>query len=168
MKNKVLAVFVTLLALSLTASAFAASVGDPAQYNFMAGQTIDIGRIEVSNDGTNLYVALILEDSNWQITQTHVAVATAPGLLPQNGAGNPKVGQFPYSGLLSYTIPLAAVGADAGDTLYVAVHAVVQGIGGDYFGQEETAWGQGCPHTGTLGGDFPGNSWATYLIYAVT
>lgn len=161
----------TLFSLSMIIPVFAASVGNPDQYNFIAGQSIDIGRVEVYNDATNLYITLIIEDPNWEVTISHVAVATNLASIPQTSNGNPKIGQFAYTDLLSYTIPLSTVlpeGAKAGDTLYIAVHAVVIGVGGIYLGQVQTAWGEACEHTGTLGGVFSGNSWATYILYTVT
>ena len=163
MKTKMIVIaLAALFALSLVAPVFA-----DTGYNLIAGQTIDVGDIYVSNDNTNIFISIAM-DPNWEITQGHVAVATNLEGIPQTKSGNPKVGQFPYKGLLQYTIPLPN-GADAGDKIIIAVHAVVQGTqGGLYCGQEETAWGRYCDAGGGTSGDFEGNNWATYLIYTVT
>ncbi len=70
-----------------TASAIAPSLN--------AGKTIPAGKVWVWNDGTNLIVKYQTENG-WQFTETHLAVARDPDLLPQTKKGNPIPGKFAY------------------------------------------------------------------------
>jgi hypothetical protein len=117
-----------LLAL-VPASAMAHTEGDPFVIDLIAGQHIHAGDVEVWNDGENLYVKFIAT-GDWCIMETHVHVATALEGIPQKN-GNPIPGQFDYSAEYypctqnpdRYQIPLTW---DPGDTVYIAVHAVVR------------------------------------------
>ncbi len=60
-----------------------------------AGQSIDAGTVTVSYDGVNLCVTYETE-GDWELVETHFAIATSPGDIPQNKNGNPKVGHFLY------------------------------------------------------------------------
>ena len=170
MKRKMIVLFAAIFA-SLLAVPVLADPVYSSYYDFYAGQTIDVGDIGVGNDATNLYIHIAIAPS-WQITESHVAVAMDLSGIPQTKSGNPKVGKFPYKGLETFTIELSEIGAEAGDTLIIAVHSVVKGIG-ENCGQQETAWGTYCrignpDNNPPTAGDFPGNNWATYLIYIVT
>lgn len=117
-----------ILAAVITAAAMLALAGTAGAATIMAGQNTPAGTVAVTNDATNLYVAITI-DSGWCMTQSQVAVATDPMGLPTTKKGNPQPGQFPYkttySGCVqsgSYTIPLATIGASAGSTAYVAAH----------------------------------------------
>ena len=161
-------VLTALFAFVLIAPVFAAPPS--AYYDFYAGQTIDVGDIQIGNDETKLYINIDI-DPKWQIVQTKVAVVTNPNDFPMTGSGNPKVGHFPYNGLNTFTITLPA-GVGEGGTLYIAVHSIVLGIGANNLGQRETAWGTFCrsdpDNNPPTAAEFPGNNWATYLIYTVT
>jgi hypothetical protein len=124
-----------------------------------------VGWITLSNDANNLTVRYWTIGDWWVITETHVAVATSLGGIPQTKKGNPISGHFPYNmehdpavTEYTYTIPLPP-GVSAGSTLYIATHAVVQRLDGGIVIQEETAWGD-CKN-------FPGKNWAKYIIYTV-
>ena len=172
MKTKMIVIaLAAIFASSLVAPVFAIPVYS-AYYDFFAGQSIDVGDIQVGNDAEHLYINIGIA-SDWQITQTKVAVADELSDIPQTKNGNPKVGLFPYSGLNTFEIDLGDIGADAGDILLIAVHSNVLGIGENNGGQTETAWGTNCRNSNpnnnpATSGDFPGNNWATYLIYTVT
>ncbi len=129
-----------------------------------------VGWVHVWNDCDYLYVEYITE-GGWELTETHVAVATSFEDIPQTKKGNPKVGHFPYKmthdppvTLYTYEIELEWT---AGTKLYIAAHAVVQKLIGydncDPIYQEETAWA----NCGGPDAYFPGNNWATYFTYHV-
>jgi len=60
-----------------------------------AGQSIDAGTVTVSYDGEYLCVTYDTED-DWELVETHFAIAESLGGIPQTNKGNPKVGHFLY------------------------------------------------------------------------
>ncbi len=125
-----------------------------ASVDLMAGQNTDSGSVTVS-DVDGLIDVTYQTEGNWTITETHLYIGSQED-MPANNPGNPRIGQFPYSGehetgttFVSYndlnTIPV-------GECVWVAAHAVVLNT---VTGQEETAW--------AFGEDIPGNSWAMYF-----
>jgi len=83
----------------------------PFSTDLLAGQTIDVGDVEVWNDGTNLYVTYEITEPDWIITATHLYVGKNP---PPTSAP----GQFPYDDAdatsvtdteVTYEIPLAEI-----------------------------------------------------------
>jgi Ca-activated chloride channel family protein len=127
---------------------------------------LDVGDVIIWQDATNVYVKYVTTDG-WYMTETHLHVDDALADIPKTNKGNPKIGKFDYSTDHSpavqeytYTIPWVV---SSGDTLYFAVHAVVQKeiptviecTEPEY--RIETAWGEGD--------DFGGNSWAMYIEY---
>ena len=66
----------------------------PDEYELYAGQDILVGNVNVWNDGVELHVTYNTTDG-WVLTETHLAVATALGVIPQKN-GNPIPGKFPY------------------------------------------------------------------------
>ena len=105
---------------------------------FWAGQHTNAGSVSVSNDADTLYVTF-QTTGGWTMGLTHLYVGLtpppsyAPGSFPNQTTHNPAVTSY------TYEIPLADIGASAGDTVYVAAHAEVHNGG-----QNETAWaGQG-------------------------
>lgn len=140
--------------------------GESLSVTLYAGQHIDVGTVVVANDDTDLCIQ-IETTGGWVMQETHVAIARTLEEIPQTGSGNPKIGQFGLSAehdpavtSFDQCIPLAGYGYLPGETLYLAVHAVVvlEGEGGEPL-QEETAWAEGT--------EFPGNSWAAYFNYGV-
>lgn len=119
----------------LPAPASAHTEADPMVVDLIAGQHTDVGDVLVWNDANNLYVKYMIEDPEdsddlWALTETHIAVATSYGALPQTKKGNPIPGQFAYSTEhdpavteFVYEIPKTW---NAGTELYIAAHAVVQ------------------------------------------
>jgi hypothetical protein len=103
-----------------------------AEVDLCAGQHIDAGTVTVTNDANNLYVTYDTSGSEWVIVETHLEVADTPAGIPQNKSGNPKVGQFTYSGeyggtdLAEYVIPLSEIVNDG--NVVVAAHAIVEKV----------------------------------------
>jgi hypothetical protein len=110
---------------------------------------MDAGWVVVEVVGDELIVAIELW-APWTLSLLHVYAG--PGPVPSSeGAYVP--GLFPFSfpfdpaqSDVAVAIPVAELGVACGDPLKVAVHAEVNGEGG-----EETAWAEGPE------GDFP--SW---------
>jgi hypothetical protein len=131
----------------------------------LAGQDINVGTIQVTQDEQYLCVSFQITDSAWYIEETHLALAASPDLLPQTGSGNPQVGQFPYShtGLHAqsdlFCVDYAAAGYTASESIYVAAHAVVVRMSGGSVAQSETAWGEGD--------GFSGRNWAMYFDHTL-
>jgi hypothetical protein len=129
--------------------------------DFLAGQNIPAGTIEISNDLTNLYVTFNTT-GDWKMMETHLYVGSIEG-LPKTSTGNPKIGNFPYKDSLgsattfTYTIPLSSLGED--QCFVVAAHASVATLDGEgNVIEQQTAWGAGSQIT-------EGGSWATYTVY---
>lgn len=134
--------------------------GEAKSVDFLAGQNIVAGKITISNSVDKLYVTYETT-GGWVIGKTHLYVGTLSG-LPVNRAGNPVVGQFPYSNSFSpyvstytYEFDLASFS----DCFIVAAHAEVHLLnqsGGVV--QSETAWSAGT-RINTKG------NWASYVSY---
>lgn len=94
----------------------------------VAGQHTVVGSVCIRTEGTNLKVKYNITDSDWSITETHLAVVGNPNDFPRTSKGNPKVGNFPYKGThnnmgeVEYTIPIGNLPS----RVYVAAHAVVE------------------------------------------
>lgn len=135
----------------------------------LAGQHINVGTVCVEVVGDDLVITYTTT-GGWTLEETHTWAGDLLSKLPQNKAGNPVPGQFPYksgsiAGSTSYsvTIPLSILGFQCGDepdddlVLYVATHAVVRNSSGG----TETAWGEGSRIV-TKG------NWATYFTVTLT
>jgi hypothetical protein len=144
--------------------------GSPKVVPLCMGKHNNVGTVTVHNDTENLYVTYDINDPNWYLVETHVAVATSLSGIPQNRRGNPKVGHFPDSndhdpidmiGTFTVVVPLSSLG---GDSLVIAAHAAIQKIISidPFETMNETAWADGCSGT-----SFPGKNWATYLDFTV-
>lgn len=132
-----------LVVFGLMTSAMAEICGESSSVELMAGQHIDAGHVEVSNDGDYLYVKYVAEDG-WELTETHLAVECSLGGIPTTNKGSPVPGQFEYGGghdsvtEYTYTIPLEGLECES---IFIAAHAVVEKEDGGVL--EETAWGNG-------------------------
>ena len=129
---------------------------EPLVLPLMAGQTIEVGTITVTNTETGIVVVYETTEE-WGITETHLDVALDYSGLHTNRAGNPQPGHFSYS--TSHPEPVNQVSYliedvewSVGMEIYLATHAVVVSTQSN-----ETAW------AGNL--EFPGNNWATYFTY---
>ncbi|MFC2071335.1 hypothetical protein ACFLUU_01260 [Chloroflexota bacterium] len=158
------------LALPMASPAVAHVESDPQTIALVAGQDEVVGNVQVWNDGNNLHVKYNITVAGWQLTETHLAVATAIADVPQTKKGNPKVGKFPYAEPDGdYTIELAWA---PGTTLVIAAHAVVLYTEScdPPIVREETAWGMGLYCNGrdwVNSIPFEGSNWAEYFEYKV-
>lgn len=133
----------------------------PTSVTLMAGQTINAGTVEVTNDADFIYVTYTTADG-WLLTQTHLYVGDC-ALIPVNNPGNPIPGQFPYNSAHSnistytYQVPISAIGL--GNCGCVAAHAVVVKL--DASGHviaQQTGWGNGTVIN-------PGGNWGMKFDY---
>jgi hypothetical protein len=116
------------------------------QTPLMAGQTINVGLITVTNDETNVYVTYQTTGS-YLVKKTHLFVGSCAG-IPVNNSGNPRIGHYPYQtthglGVSSYTYTIPRSSLSAG-CLCVSAHAEVvayNAAGTVIFSQ--TGWGFG-------------------------
>jgi hypothetical protein len=149
--------------------------GTPQAQNLVAGQNIMVGTVTVSNDSANLYVTYATT-GDWRIYEKiHLHVATSVADIPQNGSGNPKIGNFFYQETFSTPVTSATYGIDLavsdgshsawvdGTSLYIAAHAEVVRLDpqSGEIEQSETAWGYGTRFNEEQG------SWAMYITYVV-
>jgi hypothetical protein len=153
--------------------------------DLLAGQDILAGTVTVSYDSGVLCVTYETGD-DWKLVETHFAIATSPGDIPQNKNGNPKVGHFLYGDdeLGEYDEEDNLIGGvdiyeecielelEVG-THVIAVHASllnldnivgyvpdpITGEPGVPIYQQETGWGEGS--------DFDGKNWAMYFEFEV-
>ncbi|AKB25219.1 hypothetical protein MSMTP_1750 [Methanosarcina sp. MTP4] len=158
-----------LLALSIVLLATIPLASADTTVALLASQTLDVGMVNATCDGTNLSVKYTTEDG-WTLNETHLAIVGDPGEIPATKKGNPAPGQFEYAeehapGVteFTYTIPLADLGLEAGSPVYIAAHAAVQQeveVDEEITLLEEGAWGAGDRF-------IPKGNWATYFEYEI-
>jgi len=136
MKKVLFPILVVVLALGLTLPAAAHTEDDPSVTDLIAGggnpkSAVDVGDVNVWNDGDNLYVKYVVDASGWCLTETHLHVATSMEAIPQKN-GNPPPGQFDYKTEhacvteYTYVIELDEEWVPCQTDLFIAAHAVVQ------------------------------------------
>lgn len=119
----------------------------PTETALMAGQNDNVGSIVVWNDENNVYVSYQMIGA-YKVKRTHLYIGDCVA-IPVNGAGNPRIGLFPYTAshgtsgisIYTYTIPRNSLPSGC---VCVAAHAEVVAInstGQQYY--SETGWGQG-------------------------
>jgi len=128
--------------------------------DLLAGQTEDVGDVCFTVIGDTLEITYSM-DANWFLEEAHAWIGCDAEGYPQNRAGNPKVGQFPYaSGDItgatdhSFSIDISTEFDEClgtpdctnGNILYAMTHAAVykEDDAGNVI-QEETGWGDGDP-----------------------
>lgn len=178
MRRHHLATFLALCCLLIGAGPALAQAGTvcgtPTVTTLFAGRTIDAGTVTVANDSSNLYVTFSTHDG-WELTETHLAIATTLAGIPQTKSGNPKVGNFPYKRTYDpsvtsdvYVFSLDELATSLGldrftcgaTSLVLAAHAVVvQHDGNGGVTSRETGWGSGP--------GFPGANWATWFGHTI-
>jgi hypothetical protein len=134
-----------------------------------AGQAINAGTAEVTNDQDYLYVTFTAT-GGYVLTETHLAVATVLSGIPQNKQGIPVPGQFPWKHDLTEapktvdTFKIAKSDllfpVDCGTSFITAAHAalaIIDPLTG-LPTKVETGWGGG--NAG------PGPRWWFYIDYA--
>ena len=97
-----------------------------------ADQEYRVGELYVSKDSSYLYVEYYLDDG-YDMSVSHLHVATSLDGIPQTPSGNPKIGNFEYNGehdprVTEYTYTMPWDSAWDGIDLYIAAHADVWGI----------------------------------------
>jgi len=109
---------------------------DPMQIDLLAGQTEDIGDVNIWNDADTLHVQFVYDGPDCGFLEVHLQVDEgdfSPDILTKKG--NPIPGKFEKSydvGCFkehTFTYDLADEGFDCGDVLVIAAHAAL--------GQEE-------------------------------
>ncbi len=114
----------------------------------------DVGTLYVWNVGSTLYVRYELNSPECTILETHVAVASSIGGIPQKN-GNPIPGQFPYQPRADGVYEIDLTPWAPGTRIYIAAHAKYVCCGG----VEESAWAGAT--------QFPGKNWAFCLYYDI-
>jgi len=98
--------------------------GEAVTYELIAGQSVDVGSVTVSDDGTNLIVEYNIDVDGWFIVKAHLY---ADKKAPKKAAP----GNFPFHSepihatSYTFTIPLAELGVESGEDLFIATHALV-------------------------------------------
>ena len=142
--------------------------------DLIAGQNLDIGDVCVTADNEFVYIHYKVDETNdWYLGDTHLWVGQSIADMPQNRAGNPKIGQFPYGfeGVNSkewvQQISLFSLGLSVEDicnedqvVLFAAHAAVYESINGLVTGSE-TDWADGEPITDK-------GSWAMFDSFTLT
>lgn len=134
----------------------------PSETALMAGQSDNVGSVTLWNDENNVYVSYQMIGA-YKLKQTHLYIGACSS-IPVNGAGNPRIGLFPYSAthgttgvsVYTYTIPRSSLPAGC---VCVSAHAEVvayNSSGQQYY--SETGWGQGAQIN-------DGGSWAMKFEY---
>ena len=132
------------LALPMAAPAGAHMEGCPFTTDLLAGQDIDVGDVSVWNDATTLYVKYETT-GGWEMTETHLHVATSLEDIPQTqakGKGKGNIGGNPIPGHFSdgdyydppvtndtFTFNLTDEAWEPCNDLCIAAHAVVVKMG---------------------------------------
>ena len=125
-----------------------------------AGQDMEVGTMQVSNDQEHLFVSYHIT-GGWCMMETHVHVATTLEGFPLVGRWEtPAPGQFDYKSehecVAGYEYVIDLGEWEAGDELIIAAHAVVQKAD-----VTETAWA-GRDRFAEQG------NWATYFRYSIS
>jgi hypothetical protein len=130
-----------------------------------AGQNIDAGYVEISNDGTNFEVEYFAT-GNWKFSELHLYVGDLIG-APTTGSGNPIPGRFdnkitfstPVTSY-SFVIPISSINLTKA-CIIVAAHSKMKlyNSSGNVV-RQETGWAGLEP--------FSGANWATYSNYCLS
>lgn len=132
-----------------------------------AGQNIEAGYLEISNDGTHFEVEYFAT-GDWKFTELHLYVGDL-ALAPTAGNGNAIPGRFNNkvnftnaTAVTSYSfvVPLSAINGLEDQCIIVAAHSVMKRYSGSSVVQTETGWGGLVP--------FAGANWATYSNYCLS
>jgi hypothetical protein len=149
-------------------SGSAAEPTDPGEFKLYAGQTIDAGDGEVTNDCDSLDFTI---DPNCSIGCIKIEIYDNFAALP---SGNPPPGGFTHSyncalpqvwlmEEFTFEIPFTP-GAWTGGSVIIALHADTEGCGGVY--TDNTAWACAETDPGDCPDDWPGASkWVYYFYY---
>lgn len=136
--------------------------GEVMEVCLVAGQNINVGKVEIYNDDKYVYVTAHTT-GDWYIIESHLKTGETKSALGQGS--NPAPGRFPHKNShrpavqkFTYMIPIS----ETGDSFYTAFHASVVRLGqsGQVL-QGETAWA--CGESFVARGN-----WATFTgLYTV-
>lgn len=128
-------------------------------------EQLDIGSVEVTQDDTYVCVNFTIDDPEWLLAKTHVAINNNPAKLPQNRRGRPQLRKFPYKHKRinaqtdQICVNYVEKGFSPSEGIYVASHAKVKRqvphTNGQMRWQRRHAWAEGE--------DFNCRGWATYF-----
>ena len=164
MKLSIVSLLVIASALWFPINATAEICGQGVATKLIAGQDYHVGHVWVYPvTGENkILVEYTMDgaDAGWVLAgDIHLHVAESKLAIPQNGPGNPKLGQFAYGGYLddpattwSQEVDISDLRPECGvDDIYIAAYAEVMSPAGDY----EGAWAEGERFV-------PRGNWAMY------
>jgi hypothetical protein len=132
--------------------------GQPLEVILYAGQSINVGTVQVYNDETNVYFTASTVGTAWYMTASHLIVGSSPAAI---GAGKtPSPGLFPNKKthnpamqVVTYEFAIA----DLPTTFYFAFHSEMIRINeaSGLVLQKESAWANGTRFVSK-------GNWATY------
>ncbi len=126
--------------------------------NLFAGQHILVGKIDITTQDDNLSVKYTINNNEWCITEVHTYISTekpkkaTPGKFPYKQENLDCLSE--YSEVVSFSD--LNVNVEDGDSVYIAAHAVVNGVSGN---ETETAWAEGTTKFKT--------GWGSYFTYTI-
>lgn len=141
----------------------------PNEVDLLAGQDIEVGTVSASLDSDTIEVTYDTSGTDWYLADTHLHVTDDDDFEEvTNRPGNPRPGQFDYSGkpygeyakTVTYEADVENLYLDDGDDVFVAAQAEVFKYLDDDEIREETAWGAGDRFTER-------GNWATYSEFDV-
>lgn len=93
----------------------------------VAGQYNVVGTVCIESVTDSLIITYNVTETDWSITETHLAVVNNPSEFPRTRNGNPKVGHFPYGGYHNNVgfVRIAVPTAGLNSLVYIGAHAVV-------------------------------------------
>lgn len=129
-----------------------------------AGQNIDAGYVEISNDGTNFEVEYFAT-GDWKFSELHLYVGDLIK-APTTGSGNPIPGRFDHKVTFttavtsySFVIPISNISVTNGCVIVAAHSKMKRYSATGSVVQQETGWAGLNP--------FSGANWATYSNYCL-
>lgn len=164
-RNLTIALAAVIVMLVFSTISFAA---DSLKVELLAGQTIPVGYVEVTNSDTQITVAYVITEGGWYLVETHLHIADSITGIPINRKGNPVVGLFDYSHSYTYADKvtydkfIVDIPYSEDDCFVIAAHAsVVKMTEYGEIIQSETAWADGTRFTDQ-------GNWGTYFEYCLT
>lgn len=153
------------------------SADNPYVTQLIAGKHIDVGEVQVWDDGDYLYVRYVIDadltpddpgddSSPTLIYETHLSVTSSFEDIPLTRKGQPIVGQFAYSNRydpgLTEVIYEIKLEWDINEPIYVAAHAMVKKMGG------LTGLESALPDQVTMNVAYPGLGYGTSSYFDAT
>ncbi|WP_411963227.1 hypothetical protein [Haloferax sp. YSMS24] len=116
----------------ISASGVGAANENTFSVDLIAGQNTVAGEVTVKKENGNLIVTFDTSGTSWELLATHLHVAGSEDDIPQTEKGNPKIGNFEYSGepdsapgnLAVYTVDVSGLSGE----IVLAAHAEVQEV----------------------------------------